>query len=259
MGQLFSLFCLDKKFLIFNLVMRNLKIKYRESFLGYLWTMAIPASQISIFYFLYIIVFKVTMPYYLVFLVSGLLPWLFFSTTISESMESISANAYLLNQMPIPIQVFPNTSSITNMINLLAAFPMAVIVYLTSGLALHWSLVCIFPLFILLYLLALSIGVIFSVVYVYFKDLRHVTGLIMQVWFYGTPIVYGIDMVPQKYQSLIISLNPVAGFFILFRNIIFDQPMHYDSLIALIAWTLFSIAVAFLTLNKFGQGVIEKL
>lgn len=136
---------------------------------------------------------------------------------------------------------------------------MAVIVYLTSGLALHWSLVCIFPLFILLYLLALSIGVIFSVVYVYFKDLRHVTGLIMQVWFYGTPIVYGIDMVPQKYQSLIISLNPVAGFFILFRNIIFDQPMHYDSLIALIAWTLFSIAVAFLTLNKFGQGVIEKL
>jgi len=254
-----TLMCFDKKFLIRNLVARNLKIKYRESVLGYLWTMAIPACQIAIFYVLYMVIFKVTVPHYLLFLISGLLPWLFFSTTLSESMESISGNSALLNQMPIPIQAFPNTSAITNMTNLLASLPIAAIVFAASGIAVHSQLLLIIPLVAIFYFQALALGVIFSILYVYFRDLRHVTGLILQIWMYATPIVYAPSMVPERAAKYLFYGNPVAGFFIAFRQTIFNETLDLNYLAAFCGWTLFLMAAALLILHKMGSGVVERL
>lgn len=259
MSHLRQLFCVNKKFLIYNLVMRNLKIKYRESFLGYLWTMAIPACQISISYLLYRVIFKVDIPHYLIFLISGLLPWTFFSTVLSESMESISSNAALLNQMPIPIQIFPNTSAITNMINFLAAAPIALLVFLTSGLSFHMDFFMLVPLVGLFYIMALALGLIFSVLYIYFKDLKHVTSLLLQVWFYATPIVYNTEMVPPKIAPFLFYLNPVAGFFIVFRGIIFGERIQLSYLCAMVIWSVILLTAAYIVMKRYGNGVVERL
>lgn len=259
MKSLVSMLCIKEKFLIHNLVMRNLKIKYRESVLGYLWTMAIPGCQIAIFYLLYVVIFKVSVPNYLLFLISGLLPWLFFSTTLSESMESISGNANLLNQMPIPIQAFPNTSAITNMTNLLASLPIAFIVYFMSDVTTGWGLFLILPLLVVFYFQALSLGIMFSILYVFFRDLRHVTALILQIWFYATPIVYATTMVPERVSKYLFFANPVSGFFIVFRDAVLNEPIQMQYLVAFLLWTFVMVVGAAVFLKKMGPGVVERL
>lgn len=221
--------------------------------------MAIPACQVAIFYFLYVVAFKVTIPHYLVFLMTGLLPWVFFSATLSESMESIAGNGNLLNQMPIPVQVFPNMSAITNMTNLLAAFPIIILVYIFSGMTFHWGLLLVFPLLAGLYFTALSIGIVFSIGFVFFRDLRHVTSLILQIWLYATPVVYTAEMVPERIAKYLFIANPVAGFFIVFRSAIFDSGISMRYLAVFAGWTIVSMLSAFVVLRKFGSGVVEKL
>src|SRR4051794_1756265 len=87
-----DLFCLGKKFLVFNLVSRNLKIKYHRSVLGLFWTLINPLAITLIFYFVFKVVLNVQIPHYLAFILSGMLPWSFFNQTMMEGMEAIVAN-----------------------------------------------------------------------------------------------------------------------------------------------------------------------
>src|SRR6202035_5870261 len=118
-----DIFCVSKKFLVFNLVGRNLKVKYRRSVLGVLWTLLSPLATVMIFYFVFKVILKVQIPHYMAFLVSGVLPWSFFSQTINEGMDSIVGNAGIAAKVPVPIQIFPLVGAITNFITLFLALP----------------------------------------------------------------------------------------------------------------------------------------
>src|SRR3954453_19323172 len=85
-------FCLGKKFLVYNMVSRNLKIKYRRSVLGVFWTLLSPIAMTVVYYFVFKVILQVRMPHYLVFILSGVLPWTFFSQSLSEGMESIAGS-----------------------------------------------------------------------------------------------------------------------------------------------------------------------
>src|SRR5947208_2867717 len=102
-ASLFEFFCWHRKNLLLNLVQRNFKIKYKGSALGYIWTLVIPFSQVMVFYFVYELIMKVPVPHYLAFIVTGIIPWVFFAGTIGESLESLVAGQNLLTHMPMPL------------------------------------------------------------------------------------------------------------------------------------------------------------
>lgn len=254
-----DLFCLGKKFLVFNLVSRNLKIKYRRSILGILWTLFSPLAQAAVLYFVFKVVMQVQVPHYLAFILSGMLPWAFFSQTLGEGTEAIVGSISLITKVPVPIQVFPYVGAMTNLVTLFLAAPIMVGASLVSGVTLGPSVLMTFPYFALLFLMAYGFSLILSVGFVYLRDLKHLIGIILQIWFYGTPVVYQSSMIPAKYHWILYA-NPLGTAFAGFQRI-FGQglwPSRLETGVFAL-WTFGILLCAARLYRHFSTQVAENL
>lgn len=254
-----DLFCLGKKFLVYNLVSRNLKIKYHRSAIGLFWTFLSPLSSALVFYFVFKIVLNVGIPHYLAFILAGVLPWAFFNQTIFEGMESIIGNLGLISKVPIPTQVFPFVGALTNLVTLTLAIPIIIGAAVFSGVHLGSSLIFVPFYFLCLFFIAYGFSLCLAILLILFRDLRHVMGIVMQLWFYGTPIVYQETMIPAKYQW-ILSFNPIAYIFIDLHRIFVSgecPPLH-NSLIAW-GWAFFALFMATLVCKLLGNDLVERI
>ena len=254
-----DIFCTQKKFLIFNLVSRNLKIKYRRSFLGILWTLLSPLAMTAVYFFVFKIVMNVQIPHRLVFFMSGILFWSFVSQTIIEGMESLVGNVGLISKVPIPVNVFPFVSVVTNFVTLLLSMPVLLGAALVSQAPLSFSLLLL-PIYALM-LLCMVYGMSFclGVVFVFLRDLRHLMGIVISIWFYASPVVYSEQMIPEKYQW-ILYVNPL-GIFFSDLHLIWVQggwpSIGHFSIV--LAWTLVFVFAAIFVQKKFSKGLVELL
>ena len=212
-------FCLGRKFLVVNMVDRNLKIKYRRSFFGLFWTLLSPLAMAGIYYFVFKLVMRIQMPHYLAYVLSGVLPWTFLSASIMEGLDSLAGNAALVSKVPIPIQVFPFVGTLTNLVTLALALPILIGASLLSGVGLSPEFVMVLFYFAALFLIAYSLALILGIYFVYFRDLKHIIGLLMQLWFYATPVLYNVEMVPRKFYW-IMYVNPVGMIFVALHRIL---------------------------------------
>lgn len=254
-----DLFCLEKKFLVFNFVNRNLKIKYRRSILGVFWTLMNPLALAGMYYVVFHKILKIEIPQYLPFVLSGVLLWNFFSSTISEGLDSLVGNFGLLSKISIPIQVFPWVGSLTNLVNLLISMPVILGFAYAFGGVWSTSLVTL-PYFLsLLFVLAYGISVVLGIGYVYLRDLRHLVQLGLQLWFYGTPVLYQEQMIPERFRGLLL-LNPVSQIFIATRRVLLtgDWPTWMELLHPL-AWAALILTVAVLMIRRIGPSIPEAL
>ena len=254
-----DVFCTSKKYLIYNMVGRNLKVKYRRSILGLFWTLAHPLSMTAIYYFVFKVVLKVQMPHYLVFMLSGILTWGFFASSVSEGLESLVGNIGLLTKIPIPIQVFPFAGTLTHLSTWVFSLPILLGAAVISGTDIGWSILTL-PYFILaLFVMAYSLSVTLGIAFVYFRDLRHILNLVLQAWFYATPVIYNADMIPQKYYWLLF-INPVAKPITAIHGLFVDGRWPTDGEWVMTGvWALVLLTVALLTHKKFSGGLIENL
>jgi ABC-type polysaccharide/polyol phosphate export permease len=251
--------CINNKFLIYSLVARNLKIKYRKSFLGILWTMLIPAANALVYGVVFKYIMKVQIPNYLIFLLSGLLPWTFFSTTLINGMESLVANHSVLNKVPISAFTFVLAETLTAFTNFFLSLPIFFVMFFIYGIDFNLYLAIVpFAIFLLL-VQAYGLSVILAYAFVYFRDLRFLFSIIIQIWFYLTPILYSAKMIPEKLQPLT-WLNPVAVIFHIFHASIGSDGISNPYLYILpIIWTFIIIFIAFLVMKRFNEEVVESL
>lgn len=254
-----DLFCTGKKFLVFNLVSRNLKIKYRRSIFGFFWTILNPLATAMVFYLVFKVFLKVAIPNYLVFILCGIFPWTFFSGTLLENMESLVGNQGLLSKIPIPLHIFPYVGSVTNLVTLFLSLPILMGAAIFTGVPLGPSVVLLPLLFFALFLLAYSFSMILSIAFVYFRDLRHIMGILMQIWFYGTPVIYDESMVPENFKWLLYA-NPVALIFTELRHILVHGEWPDPARLASVAaWTLGVLTVGLLVQKNFSESLVEQL
>lgn len=202
---------------------------------------------------------KVKLPNYLYFVLSGLIPWNFFSASILSGMETLVWNQGILNKVPVPPYVFPLSEVLTGFINFLLALPILILV----GILTHaqWTFQQFFVLyfFLLLLLQAHSISLMLGFIYVYLRDLKHATVILMQIWFYLTPILYNREMIPEKYQYLL-NLNPVGRIFDAIHTLLLDGgPITLNMFVIPTTWTLGLFVFAFLMTRKFNSSVVESL
>ncbi len=255
----FDAFCLNKKFLVFNLVNRNLKIKYRRSFLGFFWTILSPLATSMIYYFVFKVILKVDRPHYLPFILCGVMPWSFFAQSITEATESIVNNQGLISKIPVPLQAFPLVVSITNFSTLLFALPIILLLAWTSGVTPSLNTLLVLPYFLALLLISYALGTVLAVAYVYLRDLKHALGLLLQIWFYATPIIYDKNMIPEKYKFILV-LNPVGSIFVGIQESVLGVAGNTTmALLGTLFWTLFSLLLLRLTFNRFRTGLPEVL
>lgn len=254
-----DIFCLNKKFLVFNLVLRNIKTKYRRSFLGLFWTLLGPTAMAITYYFVFKVIIKVQIPHYLVFIITGTLPWAYIAQTLNEGMESIVGNWGLLSKIPIPSHVFPMVGALTNLITLLLALPIMIGTAVLTGVHLGPSLFLIPGLYLGLFLITYSFAFILASTFVYFRDLRHIIAIILQLWFYMTPVIYDEAMIPEKYKA-VLYLNPYGAFFTTFHKIFIYGSWPTQIEVGCITfWLFFSFMVCLGFQKHFGRKIVENI
>ncbi len=257
--SLFDFFCLGKKYLVYNMVGRNIKSKYGRSFIGLGWTVLSPMMLAAIYYFVFKMVMRVQMTHYLTFVLSGILPWSFFAQCVMEGMDSIVGNEALVTQIPVPLQVLPFVNVTTNLITLSAAIPVILGVSVFQGVTPGLYTLFVFYFFAVLFLLAYSLGIVLSVGYVLFRDLRHAMTLILQLWMFGTPVIYSLDMVPEHFRPYL-HLNPVTDAISGIHQI-FTQGTYptLDQILFSGMWAVLLSVIGMVFMRSSLRRIVEKL
>lgn len=197
--------------LIRELAVTDFKLKYQGSFFGYLWSLAKPLMFFGVLYIVFTRFFKIgaSIPNYPVYLLLGIVLWSYFAESTIVSMSSIVSKGELIRKVYFPRIILTASSSITSvitlMLNLLAVF----IFMIFSKIYLTTSSILFLVLLIEFFTLVLGASLILASLFVKFRDVSHIWEVCIQVLFYGTPIIYPLSIVPQKFAKIIM-LSPLA-------------------------------------------------
>jgi len=228
--------------LLWALVGRHLNARYRGSLLGFVWSFLNPLCLIAVYslVFQYYIRFDST-EHYTLFLFTGLLPWIWFSSGLIEATSSISSGGSLITKAMFPPQILPVVSVLTNLANFVFAIPLLIGFMLISGVMPDATLFML-PVVVaieLLFLIGLSLAL--SAINVHFRDVQHILGNLVTLWFFLCPILYPIENVPEAFRFTMI-FNPVALFTEMYQGIFLYGRMPSTSLL------LITLAVSVITL-----------
>ncbi|MBI3283379.1 MAG: ABC transporter permease [Burkholderiales bacterium] len=199
-----------------QLVSQQLILRYRRTALGYLWTLINPLLMMSVMALVFSALFKSDLKTFTVFLFSGMIPWNFFSSVITQSGTSFINNEGLIKKIYLPKAIFPLSIAFALLIDSVLSFLALFAIILAVGGTLSWSALFIPVAFVILFFFALGIGLIMSITTVFFRDLQHVILIVMQGVFFLTPILYKHDALAGKIGWLV-GWNPVIPFIELFR------------------------------------------
>ena len=207
--------------LLNQLVLRDLKVKYRRSILGYLWSLLNPLLMMCVMTVVFSFVFRFDIENYPVYVIIGQTIWNFFFEATNMSMDSILVNSALIKKVYIPKLIFPfsrvSSSFVTMVFSLMAILIVMIITkvkFTMALLALPFVLVCIYG-------FALGIGTLLSALVVYFRDMKYLYGVITTAWMYMTPIFWTTDILPRHIASFL-TLNPLWHYITYFRSIVLD-------------------------------------
>lgn len=208
-----------------TLASRELKGRYRGSWLGFLWTFAEPLLLTCIFFFIFVIVFKREYPNYLLFLVSGMLPFFFFNKAVGKSTVSIVSFASLIRQIYCPRQVFVLVGIFSELYHFVLALLVLAPFYLFYQTTPRLSLLAI-PAFlyatVILFFFCVGLGLLFGAMNVFVRDTNFFVTLLMRMWFYMTPIFYSVESLSESSPTMhfIYYLNPMVPILDIYRWIL---------------------------------------
>jgi ABC-type polysaccharide/polyol phosphate export permease len=236
----------DSRNVLWQLVSQQLILRYRRTVLGYLWTLINPLFMMIIMAFVFSILFKVDLKTFAVFLFTGMIPWNYFSSVVSQSGTSFINNEGLIKKIYLPKVIFPLSITVALIIDAFFSFIALFLIILALGSPLSWAVLFIPIAFFLLFLFSLGLGLIASVATVYFRDLQYVILIVLQGLFFLTPILYKPEALAGKVAWLI-KINPVVPFIDLFR-----APLYLGSLPSLSTFTL----ALFFSLTSLASGLL---
>lgn len=229
---------------------RDFKQRYIGTSLGQLWYVISPIITI----FIYTVIFSDFMKMkldiidsaysYSIYLVPAILAWVSFSTIITRMINSFSQNANLIKKLNVPMYTFQLSIAITELFLLVVSMILGVCFLILVGHPVNLTFFWLFPVLVLQTIFAFALGVIFSLFTPFFKDIRELIPVIIQLWFWMTPIVYLKDMVYNKYPY-IIDFNPFFYYIDIYRNIfLYSKTPSFDELFLVMLLPLISIVIA---------------
>ena len=205
--------------LMSELVKRDLKVKYRRSVLGYLWSLLNPLLMMCVMTLVFSYMFRFDIPNYPIYLISGQTLWTFFSESTNMAMNSILENGALIKKVYIPKFIFPISRILSSFVTMLFSLVAILIVMLVTGAPFHPTILLFWIPLTLQFLFCCGVGMVLSALAVQFRDIRHLYSVVTLAWMYLTPIFYPLSSLPQIAQDLI-KLNPMHHYINLFRNLV---------------------------------------
>lgn len=245
--------------LIKTSVKKDVGGKYKHSFLGVLWSFINPLLQITVYAIIFPLIMRNSIPHYTVFMVCGLIPWTYFSNVLNRSSWVIIENGNILKKVYFPREILPLSLTLSETVNFLISsiIILAFVFFQGMGISVY---ILFYPVILLVqFVLQLGIALILSSVTVYIRDLEHFIGVLLQLYFYATPIVYSADSIPANYKW-ILKCNPMTYIIEGYRDIFYYHSIpDLKSLAIVLAIGIAVVIIGYMIFNKLQKRFAEEL
>lgn len=239
-----------------ELVKRDLKVKYRRSVLGYLWSLLNPLMMMCIMSYIFSTIFQSTVPNFPLYLICGQTLWTFFNESTSMAMNSIMANGSLIKKVYIPKFIFPISRVLSSFVTLSFSLAAILIVMLFTRATIHPTILLFFLPLVFLFLFCCGVGLILASLATYFRDITHIWGVATMAWMYATPIFYDPMILPERVRGTL-QFNPMYHYLTVFRQlIVYGQMPSLGTWLICIAWALGVLAVGLAVFRKMQRNFI---
>lgn len=206
--------------LLKQLIIRDIKLKYRRSYLGYLWSILNPLMLMMVLVIVFSNLFRFDIPNFPLYLISGQVIFSFMVEATNMSVWSITGNATLLKKTYVPKYIFTLSKVGSSLMNLLFSLGALLLVMLFTQADFSWNLL-FFPVVILqVFVFSLGLGLWLAAITVFFRDIQYLWGVFVSMWMYLTPLFYPISIIPEEYQTLYKTANPMYWYIEQFRDIV---------------------------------------
>jgi lipopolysaccharide transport system permease protein len=242
-----------------TLVDRDMKLLYKRSVLGIAWTLINPLLQLMIFIFIFQVVLPVDIPQYSSFVFTGLLVWTWFQNSLFQATGVIISNRPLIRQPGFPKAILPLVTVTTGLLHFILAIPVLVVFLLIDRIELKPVLLLLPLLQVIQFFLTVSLSYFLSALNVTFRDTQYTLGVILQLWFYMTPIFYDLKNVPSDYRFLYF-FNPMVILVNAYRSILMygSQPNWFLLLLTTVL-TLILLPIGHRIFKRQSAHFVEEL
>ena len=228
--------------LLKNNVKKDIRGKYKGSFLGVLWSFINPLLQVAVYAIVFPYIMRVKADNYLIFLICGIIPWTWFVTSITQSTSCITNNSNLIKKVYFPRSILPISVVTSGVINFLISCVIIIIAVLISGLGLSWHLVFLPIIVIIQYMVCLAFAFLLSAINVYIRDVEYIAIFVLNMMFYATPILYSIDLF-DGWLIWLFRLNPMAHIINAYRDIFYVHNVPQLGNLGILAAVSFTILI----------------
>lgn len=204
--------------LILNLALKDLKIRYKSAFLGFLWSILTPLFLSAIFFIVFTKIIPMNIENFPIFLLCALFPWNFMQLCLSAGTVSIVTSGNLIKKVYFPREIIPISVILSNTYNFLLSLIILLLAILFSGIGIKLTILCLPFIFLCQLVFTLGMVLIFSGLHTYYRDVKYIVEIFLLGWFYLTPIFYPVGLIKEPYRSVYM-LNPMAVFVNTYREI----------------------------------------
>lgn len=245
--------------LVLVLTQKEIKTRYKSSFLGYIWSVAHPLAFAFVYYIAFKVVMKIQMKDYALFLIAGLFPWQWFANSINVSPSSFLANASIIKKVNFPRHIVIITMVLNDMIHFILSIPVIMFFMFLYHVPIHPSWLYGIPLLLAIqFFLTYGLALMISSINLFFRDLERLTSIFTTLLFYFTPVFYAETMIPEKYRDLI-NLNPLSPLMISWRNLFLSGKLEVSSLGTSILYSAFFFLAGYSVYKKLSWKFAEVL
>ncbi len=250
----------DYREMIFSLVRRDLRGRYKGSVLGFLWTFLNPLLQLCVYTFVFSVVMRSDIDQYYLHLFVALIPWIFFSTCVSGGAGCILSQKDMVQKIYFPREVLPIAYVTSQFVNMLLCFVVIFIVLLISGRGINLIACLYLPIIMVIeYVLALGFCLIACSTSVYIRDVEYILGIVTLAWQFLTPVMYSLKNVPALILP-VFYLNPMTPVIVAYRDILYyGQPPKLDTLVWSAVMGIFFLIVGIAVFEVLKKHFAEEL
>jgi len=247
------------KDLLRNLVSRDFKTRYKRSYLGILWSLLNPLLIIIVYTLAFDYIMKIRVKNFPMFFMCGFLPWSYLSASLMTSMTSFSDTGYLIKAVYFPREILPLSMVLSSLLHFLITFIFVFPVLMIYGYFPQWATLSLLVIILLQSIFIFGLCLFLSSIHVFFRDIRYILDVILVVWFWLTPIVYPISLIPEQFLYFY-KLNPMTLFVTAYRDVLLNGELPIPKYwVALFLATLGSLVLGYLAYLKVKKRLAEEI
>ncbi len=250
----------DYREMIFSLVKRDLKGRYKGSVLGFLWTFINPLLQLMVYTLVFSVIMRNGIEDYYLFLFVALVPWIFFSTSISGGASCIWSQKEMVKKIYFPREVLPVAFVTSQFVNMLLSFIVIFgVLFAVRKPISGQALLCLPVVMLVEYVLSLGAALLVSAVTVFLRDLEYILGIVTMAWQFLTPILYSIDDVPEELR-FVFQYNPMSPVIIAYRDILYYAKVpDLGTMISAVVLGVLLLVVGWIVFDRLQRRFAEEL